>query len=70
MIGMFCIAGIDKSNVGNNVIRNTYMVLGAACLYAGVVILNKFLKDISGRDSSLVQLCSGSDFPNSICIIY
>lgn len=55
MLGMFCIAGVDKSSNGNNLIGILYG-LGAACLYTAVVILNKFLKDISGRDSAVVQL--------------
>lgn len=62
MIGMFCIVGIDKSNVGSNSILGILYGLGAAFLYAGVVILNKFLKDISGRDSSLVQLSVAAIF--------
>ena len=56
MVGMFCIAGIDKSNAGTNNIIGILYGLSAACLYAGVVILNKFLKNISGRDSSVIQL--------------
>lgn len=56
MVGMFCIAGIDKSNGGANNIIGILYGLSAACLYAGVVILNKFLKNISGRDSSVIQL--------------
>lgn len=62
MIGMLCIVGIDKNNFGGNNIIGVLYGLGAACLYAGVVILNKFLKDISGRDSSIVQLCVAGIF--------
>lgn len=63
MIGMLCIVGIDKSSIGigNNTVGILYG-LGAACFYAGVVILNKFLKDISGRDSSVVQLSIAAIF--------
>lgn len=62
MIGMLCIVGIDKSSAnGNNIVGILYG-LGAACLYASVVILNKFLKNISGRDSSVVQLSVATIF--------
>lgn len=62
MIGMLCIVGIDKGSVGGNNIVGILYGLGAACFYAGVVILNKFLKDISGRDSSVVQLLVAAIF--------
>ena len=56
MIGMLCIVGIENWNIsGGNIIGILYG-LGAACLYASAIILNKFLKDISGSDSSIVQL--------------
>mgnify|MGYP000382413264 FL=1 len=42
MIGMLCIVGIEKVSMsGGNIIGILYG-LGAACLYASVVILNKF----------------------------
>lgn len=62
MIGMLCIVGIEKSSMGGNNIVGIIYGLSAACLYAGVVILNKFLKDISGRDSSVVQLSVAAIF--------
>ena len=62
MIGMLCIVGIDRSSMGGNNIVGIIYGLGAACLYASVVIINKFLKDISGRDSSVVQLSVASVF--------
>ena len=62
MIGMLCIIGIDKNNTGSNNTLGILYGLSAACFYAGVVILNKFLKDISGRDSSIVQLSVAAIF--------
>ena len=62
MIGMLYIVGIDKSSMGGNNIVGIVYGLSAACLYAGVVVLNKFLKDISGRDSSVVQLSVAAIF--------
>lgn len=62
MIGMLCIVGVDKNNIGKNNILGILYGLSAACFYAGVVISNKFLKDISGKDSSIVQLSVAAIF--------
>ena len=62
MIGMFCIVGTDNTNTGSNNIIGILYGIGAACLYASVVILNKYLKDISGRDSAIVQLSVAAIF--------
>ena len=62
MTGMLCIVGVDKNNIGKNNIWGILYGVSAACFYAGVVISNKFLKDISGRDSSIVQLSVAAIF--------
>ncbi|MCC3863205.1 DMT family transporter [Terrisporobacter petrolearius] len=62
MIGMLCIVGIDKSSIGKNNMVGILYGLSAACFYTGVVILNKFLKGISGRDSAIVQLSVSAIF--------
>lgn len=62
MIGMLCIVGIDKSSMGENNMVGILYGLSAACFYTGVVILNKFLKGISGRDSAIVQLSVSAIF--------
>ncbi|SFI98898.1 rarD protein [Terrisporobacter glycolicus] len=62
MIGMLCIVGIDKSSMGENNMVGILYGLSAACFYTGVVILNKFLKGISGRDSATVQLSVSAIF--------
>lgn len=62
MIGMLCIVGIDKSSMGENNMVGILYGLSAACFYTGVVILNKFLKGISGRDSAIVQLSVSTIF--------
>ncbi|WP_148556163.1 DMT family transporter [Terrisporobacter glycolicus] len=62
MIGMLCIVGIDKSSMGENNMVGILYSLSAACFYTGVVILNKFLKGISGRDSAIVQLSVSAIF--------
>lgn len=62
MIGMFFVVGIDgKSIEGNSMIGILYGV-GAACFYASVVILNKHLKEISGRESAIIQLSVSAIF--------
>lgn len=62
MIGMLCIVGIDKGSIGENNMFGILYGLSAACFYTGVVILNKFLKGISGRDSAIVQLSVSAIF--------
>lgn len=62
MIGMLCIVGIDKSSIGENNMVGILYGLSAACFYTCVVILNKFLKGISGRDSAIVQLSVSAIF--------
>lgn len=62
MIGMLCIVGIDKGSIGENNMVGILYGLSAACFYTGVVILNKFLKGISGRDSAIVQLSVSAIF--------
>ena len=62
MIGMLCIVGIDKGSIGENNMVGMLYGLSAACFYTGVVILNKFLKGISGRDSAIVQLSVSAIF--------
>lgn len=62
MIGMLCIVGIDKGSIGENKMVGILYGLSAACFYTGVVILNKFLKGISGRDSAIVQLSVSAIF--------
>ena len=62
MIGMLLVVGIDGGSMeGNNVIGILYG-LGAACFYASVVILNKNLKGISGRESAVIQLSVSAIF--------
>ena len=56
MIGMLCKVKIKNGNISGGNIIGILCGLGAACLYASAIILNKFLKDISGSDSSIVQL--------------
>ena len=53
--GLAFIAGVSNTAGANNSVGVLYG-LGAAVLYASVIFLNKRLKDISGIESSMVQL--------------
>ena len=55
LLGMSLISGIWE-NSQNIAIEGISMGLIAACFYAGVVINNKFLKDLDPYDSTIVQL--------------
>ena len=54
ILGMFIISGILGGASAN--LTGILLGLGAAMLYASVVIMNKFIKDISGEEKTLIQL--------------
>lgn len=54
--GMFCIAGLGSGATGKNDPLGIGYGLTAAALYASVIMLNKFLSNISGIESSFIQL--------------
>lgn len=61
MLGMFLIVGTGTQISGND----THLVgiaygLGAAVLYASVIMLNKLVKDLTSLESTLVQLMVAS----------
>lgn len=55
LAGLACVAGVSKT-AGSNDFVGILFGLGAAALYATVVLLNKRLKDITGIESSIIQL--------------
>ncbi|MDF2487085.1 MAG: transporter [Herbinix sp.] len=57
--GMFLIVGVGGGEGRNHVIGISYG-LAAAVLYASVVIMNKFLKGLSGLETTFVQISSAS----------
>lgn len=57
--GMFCIMGNSGGTGAGNIIGIGYG-LSAAALYAAVVITNKFLKGLSGLETTLIQLGSAT----------
>lgn len=57
--GMFLIVGVGGGEGKNHVIGIGYG-LAAAVLYAGVVILNKYLKGLSGLETTLIQISAAT----------
>lgn len=61
LIGMVLVSGIFKAGFsGVSELHGVFLGLGAALLYASVVILNKKIKDIPPNDKTIVQLLSAS----------
>lgn len=57
LIGMFFISGVmQQGEIGNTFFKGIIYGVGAAVLYACVVLLNKFLKNISAYEMTIVQL--------------
>ncbi len=57
--GMFLIVGVGGGEGKNHMIGIGYG-LAAAVLYAGVVILNKYLKGLSGLEVTLIQISAAT----------
>jgi RarD protein len=57
--GMFLIVGIGGGEGKNHVIGISYG-LAAAVLYASVVIMNKYLKGLSGLETTLIQISAAT----------
>jgi len=55
IVGMYCIVGIS-GGAGNSNLRGIEYGLLAAVLYASVILMNKFLKGLSGIETTLMQL--------------
>ncbi|SHJ54198.1 EamA-like transporter family protein [Geosporobacter subterraneus DSM 17957] len=58
MIGLFLVVNIGGSNTSNSYNHAVGIPYGllAATLYASVVLMNKFIKNLSGFETTLVQL--------------
>lgn len=57
-VGIVLITGTGSSEAGNNHFLGIAFGLGAACLYATVIILNKFTKDVDGIHRTFIQFVS------------
>lgn len=55
LLGMSFIAGIWEGSAGTG-LKGIVMAFIAACFYAGIVISNKFMKNLGPYDSSIAQL--------------
>lgn len=57
LFGMALISGVFQGNAGaNNQFVGILLGCGAAVLYASVVLINKFIKDIPANDCTVMQL--------------
>jgi RarD protein len=54
-VGLVLVIGIGGANTGTNNFRGICFGLGAAAFYATVIILNKFIKNVTGIDRTLLQ---------------
>ena len=54
-LGIILITGLGDLSVGNNHFVGILFGLGAACLYATVILLNKFIKKVEGIHRTLLQ---------------
>ena len=62
MVGLFLIINTAANEIGgvyNHFLGICYGIL-AAVLYASVILMNKFMKNLSGYETTLVQLTLGS----------
>jgi len=58
MLGLFLVVNISENGTSNsyNQLAGILYGLSAAILYASVILMNKFIKDLSGFETTLVQL--------------
>ena len=56
MIGMVCITGISGDGMAKNHTIGILYGIGAAVLYAGVMIMNKFFKEVTSLERTIPQL--------------
>ena len=54
-LGIVLITGLGDLSSGNQHLRGILFGLGAACLYATVVLLNKFIKKVEGIHRTFLQ---------------
>ncbi len=59
LLGMVLVSGVF-TKAQNVSVKGILLGLGAAVFYTSVIIMNRFMKDISSYDSTLVQLLSAA----------
>lgn len=60
LVGMFFIVGVGTGSSEMNHVLGIGFGLAAAALYAGVVLMNKFIKNLTGIETTLMQLSIAS----------
>jgi RarD protein len=62
MIGLFMIVNVGNGQAEGNYNHKVGIIYGvsAAALYASVILMNKFIKNLSGFEITLVQLMAGA----------
>lgn len=57
LVGMVLVSGVLQAGIGStSELKGVFLGLGAAVFYAGVVLVNKKMKDISALDRTILQL--------------
>lgn len=59
-VGIVLITGIGTLDTGSNHFLGILFGLGAACLYATVILLNKFIKEVDGIHRTFLQFASAT----------
>lgn len=57
-VGIVLITGIGDVDAGSSNLKGILFGLGAACLYATVILLNKFIKNVDGIHRTFLQFLS------------
>ncbi len=57
-VGIVLITGLGDLSAGNSHLLGILFGLGAACLYATVILLNKFIKNVDGIHRTFLQFLS------------
>lgn len=61
LLGMVLVSGVLQNGVrGAGAVKGVALAVGAAALYASIVVLNKKLRDISAYDRTITQLAVSS----------
>ena len=59
-LGILLITGIGDVSAGSNSLLGIVFGLGAACLYAAVILLNKFIKGAEGIHRTILQFAAAA----------
>lgn len=60
LAGMVLVSGILDAGFAISELKGVIFGLGAAVLYASVIVINKFIKNISAYDKTILQLASAA----------